>query len=176
MEMKDDSQEVPYLGHSSDCPPCQKVDTAQRDLLFAKKMNTVCGQIFNFQQLNQTVKQHNDKNKRLVDQVPITGHQFLTPVGIPQVLLTEDSGAAVWGKDGGGGGKTQQPGWEITELRRGVAGQAVVCERVRCVQSTQGHQVVCTNASFLIIKGNFHLQEALFHCWGSTPRWVGFSC
>ena len=39
--MKDDSQEVPYLGHSSDCLPYQKVDTAQTDLLFAKKMNTV---------------------------------------------------------------------------------------------------------------------------------------
>lgn len=46
---------------------------------------------------------------------------------------------------------------EITELRCGVAGQAVVCEWVvRSVQSTQGHQVVCMNA-FLIIKGNFHL-------------------
>ena len=67
------------------------------------------------------------------------------------------SGAAR-GKDGGGGGKTQQPAREITELQCRVAGQPVVCERVvRSVQSTEGHQVVCMNASFLIIKGNFHL-------------------
>ena len=76
--MEDDSQEVPYLGYSSDCLPCQTVDTAQTDLLFVCKENecpALC-QIFTFQQLNQSLKQHNDKNKRFVDGVPTTGHQF----------------------------------------------------------------------------------------------------